>query len=252
MGLFLQKFLTYFVILPPGNLVPLLLLAAFFLRASRVKSRVFLAAGLLLYAISIDPVRDFAVWPLESAYAPWDGREGDIIMVFGGGNLSSSPEEHGLGSLMPSAMKRHAYAAALYRKTGLPVLTSGGIVGFRRNGEPEGTTGARFLEAAGVPAEFITAETESRTTLENVELSLPYIEGKRVIAVSSATHMPRVMQSLSYYGVKAIAAPTDYCRDAIGYDAYDFLPRSSALDDSAKAIKEYTGLAVSFVTGAFR
>ena len=84
-------------------------------------------------------------------------------------------------------------AAARYHAGTAPlVIATGGVN--RHNGIIEGREFARQLTGAGVPADAIRVEDQSKDTWQNVELSLPYLRealamGLRLAVVSKWYHL---------------------------------------------------------------
>ncbi|MCG0239654.1 MAG: YdcF family protein [Firmicutes bacterium] len=133
--------------------------------------------------------------------------------------LSDPPEPADLILLFGGKRRERAEkAAALYRAGWAPriLITGGDKAG---TGVPE----AEELKAAclqlGVPETAIWTESQSLHTLENVLMSVPYVDArlgwenvKTVIAVSSPVHMRRVRQTLARHiprGVRILCCPDD-------------------------------------------
>lgn len=87
-------------------------------------------------------------------------------------------------------------AAERYHQGAAPlIIATGGIN--RHTGITEGREFARQLDDAGVPADVIRVEDQSKDTWENVELSLPYLRealaaGLPLVAVSKWYHLRAV------------------------------------------------------------
>ena len=89
---FVSKLLTA-LFLPPGCIILILIILIIF---SRWKIKVFLGMLVLFfYAISIQPVSDFLLKPLENAWPPLpedtDKAWPQAIVVLGGGTVQGSP-----------------------------------------------------------------------------------------------------------------------------------------------------------------
>jgi len=87
-------------------------------------------------------------------------------------------------------------AAARYHAGAAPLVIAAGGVN-RHNGIIEGREFARQLTEAGVPADVIRIEDQSKDTWQNVELSLPYLRealatGLRLAVVSKWYHLRTV------------------------------------------------------------
>ena len=232
-------------LLPPGLFILLLLLGLVLLRLrkKRASTAVLLSAAALLYLLSIEPVKDALILPLENSFSPLSGSAGtgaEMIVILGGGVVASSPEEGGRSSLSPAALKRVHYGARLHKQRGLPVLVAGGQ-GLRK-GETEARVAARALREMGVPAEKILEEQTSRNTWENAAAVKRIFSPSRVILVTSAYHMPRSSFAFQRQSIDCLPAPTDYRSQRSGYTLFSFLPAVLELMDSYRALKEYAGL----------
>jgi uncharacterized SAM-binding protein YcdF (DUF218 family) len=83
-------------------------------------------------------------------------------------------------------------AAALYQKGLAPqVLVTGG----RQPGDlhSEGDTGRNYLIGLGLPARALYAETNSRSTYQNLQLALPWVKNQAIIVVTDQPHLPRAL-----------------------------------------------------------
>jgi uncharacterized SAM-binding protein YcdF (DUF218 family) len=242
-------------ILPPGLFILLLVLALGLLRFRKKKAAtaVLLAVAGLLYLLSIEPVKDTLILPLENSFAPLSesaGTGAGMIVILGGGVTASSPEEGGRSSLSPAALKRVYYGARLHKQRGLPVLVSGGQ-GLRTS-ETEARVAARVLRELGVPAEKIFEEQTSRNTWENAAAVKRLFSPSRVILVTSAYHMRRSVFAFRRQSIDCLPAPTDYRSQRSGYTFLSFLPDILELMDSWRALKEYTGLLAYRLAGTLK
>ena len=80
---FAKKIISYFI-LPPGIYIVLFLLIYLLSKRKTVKY-ISLLSALSLYLISIEPVKDLLLLPLENMYKKPKVLKGDIIVVLGGG-----------------------------------------------------------------------------------------------------------------------------------------------------------------------
>lgn len=228
----------------------LVLLIGVILAASERKRAgiiVIAAAGCILYLVSIEPIHDALLYPLENRYSPMSVEyppSFDAIVVLGGGIVDRSPDLGGRASLTPISLKRLAEGVMLFRVRPVPIYVSGGIVR-GRSVEPEAEAARRALIALGVPPDMIYVEGASRTTWENARNLAQVLRaaGARAVAlVTSACHMPRSALAFSKAGVSFFPAPTDYMTERTRYDLMSFLPSFGDLTESFQALHEYIGL----------
>jgi len=169
------------------------------------------------------------------------------IVVLGGDYNPYAPEFGGttVGSL---TLERLRYAALLAKRTGLPVLTSGGPP---ETGEPAlSVLMQRVLEGEfGVPVRW--TERLSRNTRENLVNArriLAAADITRVYVVTHAWHMPRVLDEAETIGFDVVPAPTCF-RTWPKRKVALALPSSRALRESCWALHEWLGRAWYALTG---
>ena len=156
-------------------------------------------------------------------------------------DVSSRAAEYGGDTVGVTTLTRLRYGAWLQRKTGLPVLTTGGVI--RPARVSLGELMARTLrDEFGVPVRWI--ETESDNTFGNARSSAEILRPagvRKVYLVTSASHMWRSKASFEAVGLEVVPAPTDLTpplRPIVG----DFIPRAEALRDSSIALYEWFGM----------
>jgi uncharacterized SAM-binding protein YcdF (DUF218 family) len=147
------------------------------------------------------------------------------------------------GTSTPGAMtlQRVRYAAALHKRTGLPVLTSGGIPG--PGVEPLASSMARTLEQElGTPVHW--REDRSRDTWENAAFSAELLKRDgigRVLLVTHAWHLPRAKRCFERQGLQVVPAPTAFRAPAWTHPGC-LVPGPGGLRDSYLALHEWYGL----------
>jgi uncharacterized SAM-binding protein YcdF (DUF218 family) len=108
------------------------------------------------------------------------------------------------------------------------------------------------LEALGVAAERITAEEQSRNTIENAVFSRLLANpkpGERWLLVTSAYHMPRAMAAFGAAGFAVEAYPVDW-RTRGPIDAFrPFSSLGDGLRRTDTAMHEWVGLLTYRLTG---
>lgn len=237
------------VALPPGLLLVLVAVGLFLALRKRTRSSIAcVSAALLLgYLLSIVPVCDLLLGPLESRYPPIDVRRlgspaPSSVVVLSGGMVPDSPDMHYEASPAPEYLKRLVYGAALARRLHLPLIISGGMIEDDPTIGSLAEAGESALFAYGLAPRHIRLEQRSLNTWQNAaDVEREYHPG-RIILVTSAYHMPRAMYAFARHGISAIPAPTDYQVWHPRYNLESFLPAASSLLSSAEAIKEWIGL----------
>jgi uncharacterized SAM-binding protein YcdF (DUF218 family) len=239
----LSKLFTIFI-LPPGCFIVVLFFLVIFLPK---KKKFFpVLAFLILYLLSIQPVSDLLLKPLENAHpslSPEFKKDWpQAVVVLGCGTIQGSPEAGaGQDTLTSDATKRVVYAFSLRNTFAVPFVFSGGKA-FEYNQEPEAITAGRLFVSLGLPYERLVLETGSRNTWENARETAK-LGFEKVVLVTSAYHVKRSVYCFSRNGISVIAAPTDYkCVRGRTYDFFSFMPGMYELNNSWLALHEYIGL----------
>lgn len=144
----------------------------------------------------------------------------------------------------PLTLERLRAAAALHRRTGLPLLVTGGPLA--RGAPPIGQ-----LMAASLRADFGLAvrwvEPLARDTRENALLSARLLREEGVGAaylVTHAWHLPRAQGAFARAGLPVVAAPVRrHARPEAGA-AESWIPRPDHLARSWFLLREWAGLLV--------
>jgi len=235
------------LLLPPGGLILLGLFGALFWKRWWGRGAVILSF-LLLWGLSIEPVRDSLAEPLEFTYSALKidqvKTDGTAIVLLGGGIYENAPEYGGRDELGRYAMMRTIYAADVAQKSGLDVYATGGKP-LTQADESEGEIMRRWLLRLGLKEGHVYAESASNNTWENAAFMKKMLTGKgvsRVVLVTSAWHMPRAVWCFEAHGFEVFPAPTDYLTEQESYDLRSYLPRWTVLSDSGQALHEYLGL----------
>jgi len=246
----IQKVLLM-LILPPASLLLLILSGLLLLRWRRTAGRTLLAAGIvLLYGLSIDPVADRLIRPLEAAYKPFSGAGArpDAVVVLGGG-------VHDLGWVpappAPSGQSLERLVTGMHRAQTLqlPLVITGGSGRITPGGVPEADAMANAAVMLGFPGKDITIENRSRNTWENAAAVKQAIQGRTIILVTSAFHMRRSAAMFKKQGFTVIPDPTGYRSQTQPASLIQLLPNAGALYTSSTALAEYASLAWYWSTG---
>ena len=240
------KFLYSWVLPPACFVVALIWLAWRLRRRDSALSCVAGLLGILMYAASIQPVSEALLRPLEY-WHPFPLRvSGDSILLLGGGSLVDVPlPENWSGQVQDVPAQRVIAAYTLHRRTGWPVIVSGGEV-FRGEGR-EAVVMRDVLTGFGMDPGKIIMEDKSLNTEENAVFSATILKQRgyyRPVLITSAFHMPRSVSELKRAGVEATPYPTGYYVSRQSHwNALSWVPTFSALRGTGLALKEYMGLA---------
>jgi uncharacterized SAM-binding protein YcdF (DUF218 family) len=196
------------LLLPPG--VGLLLVAAGWRLRQRAGGRAVMVIAWLLCWLSLcggsarwlqdrvlrppPPLSEAQIQELaDSLRSPRLPRS--AIVLLGGGREALAPE-YGRGMLSPVGLYRLAYGLWLARRSGLPVAYAGGV-GWADQGTTSEAEIASTIarEEQHRPLRWI--DDRSRDTRENAQRIVPLLAAdgvRRIVLVTSATHMPRALR----------------------------------------------------------
>jgi uncharacterized SAM-binding protein YcdF (DUF218 family) len=199
-----------------------------------VTSLLFLAA---LPVIAARMLEDVEVKPTGKP----DFSAAQAIVVLGGG-VRRGDGDKVPDTLGPWTLERLSFAAHAYRQLNLPVGVSGGRVGGAHSAE------ATLMKAAldadfNVPVTWV--ENQSRSTFENalnIKKLLQADGVTTVVLVTHAWHMRRALWSFKRVGLHAIPFPAPLTYEEADRPD-DYLPSTSALESSYRALHEAIGLA---------
>jgi uncharacterized SAM-binding protein YcdF (DUF218 family) len=238
----IPKLLSSFLLLPFNLLILFGIGIVLLSRHPRLGRNLIIIAWLALWALSTPVISATLLQSLEHTPALQLDRlptEVDAIIVLSGGTYCNAPE-YEKDTVSPYTLERLRYAAELHRRTGKPILVTGGKLS---NPIPEAIAMKETLEYDfHVPVRWL--EEQSHDTMENARFSAAVVKDQgvhRVFLVTHASHMPRAQAAFQKAGFEVIPAPTRFttrCR----LTPLGFLPTSSALAVSATALHEWIGL----------
>jgi uncharacterized SAM-binding protein YcdF (DUF218 family) len=232
----------------PALLMPLSLALVLLLFGVFRRRRAIALTGITLLWIASLPAVSFGLaFILESQYphlVPEQCPKADAIVALGGiaGEMKRFP-----GQIeWEESVDRFEMAVKLYRMQKAPVIV------FTRARWPtddrEITEGDLLRRAAidhGVPDEAIRLTRTVATTVDEAEAVKDYLmhnNSKRVILVTSAYHMSRAAFLFRRAKVDFAPFPVDYHADLWEWKFDNFVPKSSALAETEKSLREVYGI----------
>ena len=253
---------AHVVLVPPGPLLVLLVAGLLLLRRKPKVGRALLWTGTVLFlALSLAPVSR-ALTDLAGDYLPLQlagARAAQAIVVLAGEarfapedraweRATGSPEsfDDSVGDL---TLARVRYGVLLARRTGLPMLFTGGDGGRHHRALAELMQRAA-IDDYGLGARWI--ETRSRNTRENAQLSAPVLRAagvRTIVLVTDDNHMRRAMREFAATGLRVIPAPVRIPPPVFtGRWSTNLRPGLGAFHDSSLAIYELLGQAAQVVS----
>ena len=164
--------------------------------------------SLVLIAVAgWSPLGNALILPLEQRFPPWDSSRGapDGIVILGGAITEDVSAARGAVALNEAAERLTVGAELARRYPDARIVFSGGNSALIFDGVPEAAFAVQELQALGVAHERITAEEQSRNTIENAVFSRLIANpkpGERWLLVTSAYHMPRAMAAFQGGGFR--------------------------------------------------
>ena len=249
MDIFIITKVVLFLLLPPSILILMMGVGFIIIKRHYRIGRVFIFAGFsMLYLLSIGPVSDALIRPLESSFPSLhkvslkSGDRANLIVVLGGGAVDLSWV--GVRPL-PSrtSVTRLVCGITLYRQTPETILVISGGSG---NPETPNISEAKAMKevavALGVASKAILLDEDSRNTGESAK-NLKRLNGnKRTFLVTSAFHMKRAIAMFKKTGFDPIPVPCDYKSEQKKITFFSFIPHAGNLQNSSTAIYEYMSL----------
>jgi uncharacterized SAM-binding protein YcdF (DUF218 family) len=219
----------------------------------RLGSWLVVTSLVLVVLAGYSPLGNLLILPLEQRFPPWDPSHGapDGIVVLGGAIDSDISAARGAVALNEAAERITATAELARRYPEARIIFSGGS-GSLAGTIPEAPVAVKELEALGVAPDRITAEEQSRNTVENAVFSQLLAQpkpGEHWLLVTSAFHMPRAIATFRAAGFPVEAYPVDW-RTRGPVDAtvlFSVLPAGLAVTDTA--VHEWVGLVAYRLTG---
>ena len=174
----------------------------------------------VLRAVSVLPLFLLTV-TLQSAFGIWwypvsasPACAADTLLVMGAAQYDGTPS--------PAFARRLDKALDLYEQgCAARVVVTGG----KREGDrfTEGDAGVAYLFAKGVPEANLLAETESRSSFQNLENSLPLIQDDKVLIVTDDMHAYRTQWLAHHLDLDASVVPVETGPLRLGYGLHELL-----------------------------
>ena len=194
----------------------------------------------------------FNVWlshNLLTQYKPTTAQElkaqgVQAIIVLGGGVETGQPD--GIQQLQATALDRLRHGIELSRKTGIPVMVTGGKGwGTKPGSENEAEISSRVAREV-FQYQIKWTESESRDTQENAINSKQKIfeQGiSKIALVTHSWHIPRSLKAFQKAGFEVTPAPMGFVADK-KVDLISLLPNGGALNSTTATFKELVAQAV--------
>jgi uncharacterized SAM-binding protein YcdF (DUF218 family) len=239
------------VVLPPTGPLLVAILGLGLLRWRRRTGLTLAWLGIgALVLLSLPIVSWWLVSTIGGA-VPFDASraaDAQAVVILGGG-VRQDAADYGGDTLGILTLERVRYGAYVARKTGLPVLVTGGVVW---DGEAEAELMKDALQDEfRLPVRWV--EPKSRSTHENARNSAVVLKAdniSRIILVTHVVDARRARLEFEAAGLRvAVAATGEGQPSSEPLHAMDFVPSARALQNSYFACYELLGIAVFHLFG---
>ena len=257
----LKKLISAFLVPTTAALLVIAagLLLLWYTRRDRLGKWLATSGLLFIFILSLPPVADLLVSPLESRYQPlYPSARLQLalaaaaaprprwVVVLAGGHV---PDERvpATDQIGDSALSRLVEGIRLHRELpGSKLLLSGGLGGKVKHAD---VLGAVAITLGVAPADM-ELHREGRDTEEEAASIAPKVGKEPFLLVTSASHLPRSAALFRRRGLQPIPAPAHHMGlDTPGVQLDDFFPSPGALQTVNAGMHEYIGMIWSKLRG---
>ncbi|MBG6241435.1 MAG: envelope biogenesis factor ElyC [Candidatus Symbiopectobacterium sp. Dall1.0] len=214
-----------------------------FSRWQRGGKAVISCAWLALLMLSVQPIADKLLLPLESHYTTWQASAAPIpyIVVLGGG-YTYNPAWAPSANLIGNSLARVTEGVRLYHANpGAKLIFTGAAA--QGNPMTSSQTATLVAESLGIPREDIITLDTPRDTEEEAAGTATLIGQQPFLLVTSASHLPRAMVFFQAQGLHPIPAPANQLAITSALNPWEkIFPSAFYLSHSERAWYETLGL----------
>ena len=195
--------------------LPLLLLLigcgialVWFSRFQKTGKTVITFGWLTLLLLSLQPVADGLLRPVENTYPTWRGSQQVQYIVVLGGGYTWNPAWAPSSNLINNSLPRLNEGIRLWRANpGSKLIFTGGPA--TGNAVSTAEAGARVAESLGIPRSDIITLDQPKDTEEEAAAVKSAIGDAPFLLVTSASHLPRAMIFFENAGLHPLPAPAN-------------------------------------------
>ncbi|CNF81132.1 envelope biogenesis factor ElyC [Yersinia massiliensis] len=229
----------------------LALILLWFTRWQKSGKTLFTFSWLVLLLISLQPVADRLLLPLEKQYTTYQGSDPVEYIVVLGGGYTFNPNWAPSSNLFANSLPRVTEGIRLYRAHphAKMVFTGGNNTGSQSSAK----TAAQVAESLGVPPTNIVALDQPKDTVEEAAAVAALVGDKPFLLVTSANHLPRAIKFFTDIGLHPIPAPANQLAITTPLHIWErSLPAATYLGHTERAWYETLGLLWQKLTGNYR
>jgi len=163
---------------------------------------------LLLLLLSLQPVADALLKPIENRYPTWRGPTPVRYIVVLGGGYTWNPAWAPSSNLINNSLPRLTEGVRLWQANpGSRLIFTGAAA--RTNPVSTAEAGARVAESLGVPRSAIIVLDTPKDTEEEAAAVKATVGDAPFLLVTSASHLPRAMIFFRHAGLNPLPAPAN-------------------------------------------
>ncbi|WP_276641449.1 envelope biogenesis factor ElyC [Siccibacter turicensis] len=179
-----------------------------FSRFQKTAKGLLTASWLVLLLLSLQPVADGLLRPIENRYPTLHSSEPVKHIVVLGGGYTWNPDWAPSSNLINNSLPRVTEGVRLWlANPGATMIFTGAPA--RTNPVSTAEAGARVAESLGVPRSRIVTLDTPKDTEEEAAAVAATIGSQPFILVTSASHLPRAMIFFRQQGLNPIPAPAN-------------------------------------------
>ncbi|MGG2077936.1 envelope biogenesis factor ElyC [Lelliottia nimipressuralis] len=184
------------------------LLLVWFTRFQRSGKIVITTGWLALLLLSLQPVADRLLRPIEHTYPTWQGNQKVEYIVVLGGGYTWDDKWAPSSNLINNSLPRLNEGIRLWLSNpGSKMIFTGAAA--KTNPVSTAEAGARVAESLGVPRSAIITLDSPKDTEEEAAAVKQAIGDAPFLLVTSASHLPRAMIFFEHAGLHPLPAPAN-------------------------------------------
>ena len=162
----------------------------------------------VLLLLSLQPVADGLLRPIENKYPTWQGNQKVAYIVVLGGGYTWDPDWAPSSNLINNSLPRLNEGIRLWlANPGSKMIFTGAAA--KTNPVSTAEAGARVAESLGVPRSSIITLDSPKDTEEEAAAVKQAIGDAPFLLVTSASHLPRAMIFFEKQGLRPLPAPAN-------------------------------------------
>lgn len=217
------------------------LLLLWFSRWQKTGKIILSSAWLILMLISLQPVADSLLKPIENRYATWQGGHTvDYVVVLGGG-YTWDQEWAPSSNMLNNSLPRLTEGIRLWRENpGAKMIFTGAAA--QNNPVSSAEVTSRVAQSLGVPSGDIITLDKPRDTRQEAHEVAKVVGSRPFLLVTSASHLPRAMTFFRQQGLNPLPAPANQLAITSPLNFWEkAIPSPLWLSHSDRAIYESLG-----------